>query len=202
MQNMKRFLAVLALVILALCAQQPADASEYIPRFSSQTLFGEPVDESIFSGKRLTMVKIWATFCPHCISEMPDLGELARSMPEGTQLVGLIEDSRYDQDATERAKEIISDANADFTQIIAVPDMDPLLALIDSVPTTIFVDSEGKIVGDALIGSRSASSYLASINKILAETAPVPAGGCDASGDGVFAILALCVFVGARKKSD
>ena len=43
---------------------------------------GNEVDKSLFEGHRPTMVNIWATFCNPCLSEMPELGELAASTPK------------------------------------------------------------------------------------------------------------------------
>ena len=61
--------------------------------FDSQTLEGEEVTEEIFANADLTMVNIWGTFCGPCISEMPDLGEIADEYAEkGVQIVGIVSD--------------------------------------------------------------------------------------------------------------
>jgi thiol-disulfide isomerase/thioredoxin len=166
----QKFLVICAIVLFILNPQSRAEADEFFPNFSSQTLSGEPITDDIFSGKRLTMVNIWATWCGPCISEMPDLGRLARMMPEGTQLVGIVQDVLYNKDATGNAKEIVEYANADFPQILAVNSMITYLQNVYAIPTTIFVDSAGKIVGEPLIGSMYAESYLSAIENILGET--------------------------------
>ena len=50
--------------------------------FETQTHYGIPVTEEIFTQADLTMVNIWGTFCGPCIREMPDLGELADEYAE------------------------------------------------------------------------------------------------------------------------
>jgi thiol-disulfide isomerase/thioredoxin len=166
---MKKFSAMFVILFFVLLSQFAAEADEFFPAFTSQTLSGETVTDDIFFGKRLTMVNIWATWCGPCISEMPELGRLAGMMPEGTQLVGIIEDALYDSTAVRKARNIVNLANANFTQIIAASSMNSYLYGIEAIPTTIFVDSEGKIVGQPLVGSRYAGDYLGEIESILGD---------------------------------
>jgi hypothetical protein len=88
-------------------------------------------------------------------------------MPEGTQLVGLLDDNSYN--AVEKAKTIVAQTNADFPHIIASSEMSSYLNVVYAIPWTIFVDSEGKIVGQPLIGSRRGSAYRQAIENILAQ---------------------------------
>jgi thiol-disulfide isomerase/thioredoxin len=166
--KMKRFLVVLCTVLVIFGSSYAAYAEKF-PSFTSQTLLGETVTEDIFSGKRLTMVNIWTTWCAPCISEMPDLGILDGMMPEGTQLVGILEDAIYDPGVAEKARDIVDYANASFTQILGVDSMNSYLNKVVYIPTTIFIDSDGTIVGDAVVGTRRAEEYLAVVKEILGE---------------------------------
>jgi thiol-disulfide isomerase/thioredoxin len=160
--------AVLAVAAMAFF-QLGASADDVFPTFKSRTLGGHPVTSDIFAGKKLTMVNIWATWCPPCVAEMPDLGRLGRSMPGGTQLVGLVFDiSEADQDAKGQAERILGSAKAEFIQIEYSPDMNSYLESVDGIPTTIFVDSNGRIVGSPLVGSRSEADYRTAIEEALA----------------------------------
>jgi thiol-disulfide isomerase/thioredoxin len=159
--------AVLAVGVL-IFSQLGVRAEEVFPAFKSRTLDGKPVTNDIFAGKKLTMINMWATWCPPCVKEMPDLGRLGRSMPEGTQLIGLICDlSADDQKAKGIAVRILNGANAEFLQIEYSPDMNSYLRTVDAIPTTIFVDSNGRIIGSPLVASRSEKDYRAAIEKAL-----------------------------------
>jgi thiol-disulfide isomerase/thioredoxin len=161
------FFAVLAAALVAFCKLSASEDGAF-PTFKSQTLDGKPIASDIFAGKKLTMVNIWATWCPPCVGEMPDLGRLGRSMPEGTQLVGLLCDvSREDDEALDEALRIVGEAKADFLQIEYSRDMIPFLNTVDAIPTTIFVDSNGRIVGSPLVGSRPEQDYREAIEKAL-----------------------------------
>ncbi len=139
---------------------------ETIPAFSAQDLAGNTVTEEIFADYQLTMVNIWGTFCGPCIDEMPDLGELSRSMPEGAQIVGLICDIQGDTNL-QAAKNIVAKANAEFTHIIAEEVLLDFISGVTGVPTTFFVDGSGRIVGEPMVGSARAEDYRAAIEGYL-----------------------------------
>ncbi len=126
-----------------------------MPAFTAKDLQGNEVTEEIFAGKDLTVLNIWGTFCPPCIREMPELGEWARAMPENVQLIGLITDIQGDEDKEhlDLALEITGKTGAEFTQIIANQDFYWLLSQVVGVPTTLFVDGEGNLVGDPIVGA-------------------------------------------------
>lgn len=126
-----------------------------MPTFTAKDLDGNTVTEDIFGEKDLTVVNIWGTFCNPCIAEMPELGEWAASMPDNVQMVGLIVDISGDEDTAHHdlAVTITEKVGAEFTHIIANDDFDAVMSWIVGVPTTLFVDKEGKLVGEPIIGA-------------------------------------------------
>ena len=126
-----------------------------MPSFTAKDLDGNTVTEDIFAEKDLTVVNIWGTFCNPCIAEMPELGEWAASMPDNVQNVGLIVDISGDEDTKHHdlAVEITEKAGAEFTHIIANADLNAVMQWIVGVPTTLFVDKEGNLVGEPIIGA-------------------------------------------------
>ena len=164
---MTAFVLVFVFVLVgAMCA---TGMSAVFPAFSSITVDGKDVTGDIFSEAKLTMVNLWATWCPPCIREMPDLGNLGRSMPEGSRLIGIIldVDGPDDTDTINEAKRIMSMANADFVQIFPSKEMVPVLSAVHAIPTTIFVNSAGSIVGSPIVGARDEKTYLAEVEKRL-----------------------------------
>lgn len=136
--------------------------------FSAVDIYGNAVDQSIFSEYDLTMINIWGTYCGPCIIEMPGLGEMSAAMPKGTQLLGLVCDAVNDE-YIELAIQIAEGTAAAFTHI--VPDEALFGYLYDNIaaiPTTIFVDSDGKVVGEPLIGSSTRERYEAELAARLA----------------------------------
>lgn len=68
---------------------------------------------------------------------------------------GLIVDISGDEDTKHHdlAVEITQRAGAEFTHIIANADFNAVMQWIVGVPTTLFVDKEGNLVGEPIIGA-------------------------------------------------
>ena len=133
---------------------QQTDTTAF-PSFTAADLDGNTVTESIFGEKDLTILNIWGTFCGPCIGEMPELGEWAKEMPDNVQIVGLIIDIDGEDDTEHRdlAVDITQQAGVDFTNLIANADFAPILKDVIGVPTTLFIDGEGNLVGDPIVGA-------------------------------------------------
>ena len=126
------------------------------PAFETVDLNGNTVTNEIFSGKDLTVVNIWGTYCNPCIDEMPELAAWSASMPENMQLIGLVSDlsSAEDAETLELAQAICEATGANvYPSLVANEDFLDLLYGIVGVPTTFFVDSTGAIVGDPIVGA-------------------------------------------------
>lgn len=145
--------------------------------FSAADLNGVIRDESIFSGHKLTMINIWATFCGPCLDEMPDLGRLAASYADqGLQIVGIAadvymdENGVFDSEMVQTARDIVAQTGAEYVHLL--PSRDLYAAKLDSVfsvPETIFVDANGNQVGEPYIGSLSGEAWTQIIDGLLAE---------------------------------
>lgn len=134
--------------------------------FKTKTLDGQEIDSSILKDSKLTMINIWTTFCEPCIAEMPDLQMLYEEVKDqGVNIIGIVSDTP-DEEAL--AKEILIKTGVKYQNII--PDetiKNNILSHISAVPTTIFVDSEGNIIGDLFVGDRGKEVYLNEIENRL-----------------------------------
>jgi thiol-disulfide isomerase/thioredoxin len=128
--------------------------------FNLKDLEGNDVTDAIFKDNKLTMVNIWGTFCGPCKREMPDLQALYEELKdEQISIIGIISDtpSPENEDA---ARQIIKTSGVKFINLI--PDdtiKNNLLTSISGVPTSFFVDSNGRIVGEVITGSMSKEEY-------------------------------------------
>ncbi len=134
--------------------------------FRATDVNGMPVDETVFANSKLTMVNIWATFCGPCLNEMPEIGELASEYAiEDVQVLGIVidvldSDGTINQDQVAYARELIEETKADYRHLLPLADLIAAgLNQVNSVPTTLFIDSSGTIVGQAYIGSRDKASW-------------------------------------------
>ena len=134
--------------------------SKNIVKFKTKTLEGKEIDSSIFKDSKLTMINVWGTFCTPCIAELSDLQKLSEEVKsQNVNVIGIVSDTP-DKDNEELAKEILSKKGVTYTNII--PDetiINNILEKIALVPTTLFVDSEGNVVGDLIVGSKGTEEY-------------------------------------------
>ncbi len=145
------------------------DSDSYnLSLFETETLEGEPVDQSIFEDYDVTMVNVWATWCGPCINEMPDLATLHREMlPEGTNMITILTDV---PDGIEAAKEIVASVEGEFITLRANDSLNGLLNTVTAIPTTVMVDSKGNIISSPILGApptNPAEMYLAAIQTAL-----------------------------------
>ncbi len=147
---------------------EPPRSGTKFPDFSMKDLDGNIVDQSLFANKDLTMVNIWGTFCPPCIDEMPDLGKLSKVMASdyNAQLVGLVVDIS-DEDTLALAKEILSQSDATHLNLIPDEAVTEFLKQFEYVPTTLFVDKDGYILSQPVVGGHSYADYLVLVKDLL-----------------------------------
>ena len=167
--------------------EQPEDTEEQsaeqsteegaFEKMSLTNLAGDEIDKTIFEGHDLTVINVWATSCKPCLSEMPELAKLSDEYEQNggqVQIMGLCTDL-VDMDANrvdsqiELANQIVELTGADYTHL--VPDDEMLNFLMENiigVPTTFFVDSQGKEVGESVIGARDQAAWQEEINNRLA----------------------------------
>jgi len=145
---------------------QASPVASNIPTFTTTTVTGETVTNEIFAAKKITIVNIWGTFCPPCIAEMPELGEMARNLPADAQIIGLVCDASENSVQIQRAQKILQEANADFVNIIPNEQLIKFTENVEAVPTTIFINSKGEVVGTAIIGA-NVEGYKDELQKLL-----------------------------------
>ena len=151
MKKQRLLVLLIAIVImLSSCGKSETPTDATLGSFETLDLQGNDVTYEVFMENDITMVNIWATWCPPCVEEMPALAKLNEQLPDNVGLIGICTDAKDEADS---AKEIMKASNATFTVLIPTDDMEAgFLSTVDAIPTTIFVDSEGNIVGSRQLG--------------------------------------------------
>lgn len=146
----------------------------FLGRFTTNGLDGNKVTQAVLADHKLTMINVWATYCPPCLREMPELGKLSQDYQDkGVQIIGIVSDvTDYDgvilPDQVDLAQEIVAQTGADYLHLTPSDDLiNTLLWQVSSVPTTIFVDSQGSLVGQAYIGALSYEEWAQAIDEAL-----------------------------------
>ena len=125
-----------------------------MPEFSTTDMDGNKVTNNIFADYDLTVVNFWATYCNPCIDELPELAEWKKELPDNVNLIGLLVDvDEKGSDQYKLAEKIIKETGADYQHLLATEEFDDMISDLVGVPTTFFVDSTGKIIGEPFAGA-------------------------------------------------
>lgn len=125
-----------------------------MPEFSTTDMDGNKVTNDTFADYDLTVVNFWATYCNPCIDELPELTEWKKELPDNVNLIGLLVDvDEKGSDQYKLAEKIIKETGADYQHLIATEEFDDMISNLVGVPTTFFVDSAGKIIGEPFAGA-------------------------------------------------
>ncbi|MFR9075298.1 MAG: TlpA family protein disulfide reductase [Dorea formicigenerans] len=123
--------------------------------FSTTDLEGNTVTNDIFSQADLTVVNFWGTFCNPCIDEMPELAKWNEEMTDNVQMLGAIVDvETVDSDEYALAQQIVEKTGVTYENVIAPGAFDQFINKLAGVPTTVFIDKNGKVVGEAIVGAK------------------------------------------------
>ena len=136
-------------------AAETSAAKAQAPVFDFETVDvnGAPVKTlDIFKENEITMVNIWASWCGPCVGEIPELEEMnGRLKEKNCAIIGVLTDGS-DPEGLKDGLEIMKENGVTYTNIVYTQEMDDLLH-VQAVPTTIFVDREGNILGKPIIGA-------------------------------------------------
>lgn len=137
--------------------------------FKTTDLDGNEITESVFAGHKVTIINFWEPWCGPCVAEMPELEKLYETYKDqGLQIIGVF--SSTDQMA--EVNQVISDAGVTYP--IAYYDSAFDRFQTGYVPTTIFVDGNGKLYpvsngyGDnVIVGSASYEQWEQTILELM-----------------------------------
>lgn len=175
------FVAIFSLSLLNGCGKETADnkkeeentsttyengiTTDQIRSLEGEDLNGNAVDSTIFSNYDLTMINIWATWCGPCVEELPALASLYKNLPENVNLITICSDG---SEAKSNAKSILNESGAKFITICGDKTIqETILKNVSAIPTTIFVDKKGNVIGQPLLGAATEKDYANEIDARL-----------------------------------
>jgi len=128
------------LLLLVACLAAPSMAADVVD-FTLPDLDGKPVSVSDYHGKWV-IVNFWATWCPPCLDEIPDLVDLYDNNRDRLVVLGV----NYEETNREYLKEFVE------THLMSYPimqmDPEPMTSLgpVTGLPTTYIISPEGERV--------------------------------------------------------
>lgn len=134
---------LLAAVLFVLLPVYAASASKSMPSFSlPDVVTGDTVDSNIFDGKTL-LVTFFATWCPPCMQEIPDLISLQNAYKEkGFSVVAL----SVDQGGVGVVKKLVEKRSINYPVLLANGSTARDFGGVVGIPTSFLINSKGLVV--------------------------------------------------------
>ena len=111
------------------------------PRFALKDLNGRTVRLSDYRGK-VVVVNFWATWCPPCRAEMPDLIRLQQEhAAQGLQIIGII----YPPEKKTRVRRFARSLKVNDPIILGTRELKARFSSDDTLPLTVVINRDGKV---------------------------------------------------------
>ena len=158
--------------------EQPQTATsdaDNVGTFETTDIDGNTYTEKVFSDYDLTLVNAFTTWCSPCVNEMPELEELYQEMKDqGVGVVGMVLDSVSEDgtpdDSIVQKSQLLKEKTG-VTYPLLIPDkgfLNGRISGLQSFPESFFVDKDGNIVGDPIMGSNTFDGWKEAVEKQLA----------------------------------
>ena len=114
---------------------------EMAPPLETQDLLGKPVNKDNWAGK-VVLVNFWATWCPPCREEIPELLELKKEYKDQLEIVGISEDD----DPPESVLKFMRQKGMTYPVVMATPELIDAYGGVPALPTSFLIDTQGRVV--------------------------------------------------------
>jgi thiol-disulfide isomerase/thioredoxin len=111
-----------------------------VPPFTLSDLDGKSVAFADLRGK-VVLVNFWATWCPPCRAEIPDLIKLQEKYRDKLVVIGVSED----EIPPEEVKAFATAQKMNYPVVMSTPEMSTIFKGVSALPTTFVIDREGRV---------------------------------------------------------
>jgi thiol-disulfide isomerase/thioredoxin len=117
--------------------KNPASA----PAFTARDLDGREISTASLRGK-VVIINFWATWCPPCRAEIPDLIALQEKYRDRLQIIGISEDEA----PAEVVRRFASDHQMNFPTVMSTPEIEKMFPSVSALPTSFIVNRDARVV--------------------------------------------------------
>ena len=111
------------------------------PVFTARDLEGREVSSASLRGK-VVLVNFWATWCPPCRAEIPDLVLLQEKYRDRLQIIGISED----ESGPEVVRRFAAEHKINYPIVMTSPEIEKMFPGISALPTSFLIDRDFRIV--------------------------------------------------------
>ena len=111
------------------------------PQFALKDINGRTVRLSDYQGK-VVVINFWATWCPPCRAEMPDLVRLQREhSKQGLQIIGIT----YPPERKDRVRRFARSLKVNYPIILGTRQLKARFSSEEILPLTVVINRDGKV---------------------------------------------------------
>jgi thiol-disulfide isomerase/thioredoxin len=133
---------------------------------------GKTVRLSDYAKGKVVFLNFWATWCPPCRREIPDIIELSREMANDLVVVGISLDDGAD--ARTKVTKFATDKGITYINIVpsstlhtkSIAEAYTIIAPINAIPTTLIFDRNGNHK-QTIIGANTKSYFMDAVKKAM-----------------------------------
>jgi cytochrome c biogenesis protein CcmG/thiol:disulfide interchange protein DsbE len=135
-------------------------ARQAAPDFGLVGLSGAPLRLSDYRGK-VVLLNFWATWCPPCVTEIPDLVALREEL--GTERVEVLGIS-LDTAGADAVRAFARERGMSYPTAVDTAQVSAMYGGVPSIPTTFVIDTHGGVV-EKIVGPQSKSQFIAAVQR-------------------------------------
>jgi thiol-disulfide isomerase/thioredoxin len=135
---MRRIICLAALLSAATAAA--GQTVQKAPPLKLRDLRGRSIRLSDYRGK-VVLLNFWATWCPPCRAEMPDLVKMQREYKNGLQVIGVT----YPPQTIGEVRRFTRRLGINYPVALGTKQMKGLFDRGETLPLTIIIDREGNV---------------------------------------------------------
>jgi thiol-disulfide isomerase/thioredoxin len=114
---------------------------EVAPPMQAEDILGKPVTKADWDGK-VVLVNFWATWCPPCRMEIPELLELKKEYGDRLEIIGISEDD----DPPAKVLKFAKSVGMTYPIVMYTPELVASYGGVPALPTSFLIDTKGRVV--------------------------------------------------------
>lgn len=133
--------SLIVIFVALLIVLSPAVVVGQAPQFTLKDINGRTVRLRAYRGK-VVLINFWATWCPPCRAEMPDLVKLQRDYArQGLQVIGIT----YPPEEKTRVRRFARSLKVNYPIILGTSQIKARFTAEETLPLTVVIDRDGKV---------------------------------------------------------
>jgi thiol-disulfide isomerase/thioredoxin len=111
------------------------------PTFHARDLDGHDISAASLRGK-VVIVNFWATWCPPCRAEIPDLVALQEKYKDHLRIIGVSED----EGGVDGVRRFAAEHRINYPIVMMTAEIEKMFPGVSALPTSFVIDRESRIV--------------------------------------------------------